>query len=159
MSLRLILGRCYMSLCQMCCLFGVWDKSYNNFNGQRRRDLVLKNCWGVCIMSVSSGCQTVALAGSSFEVTNQGQFIWNLIWSLYCSARSLTAKQTFDKQMQCSQKYFILHILSFPVHWMQVFAVICGSQLLPLLISTGMELVFAETACDLFLRFLLWSEL
>lgn len=40
-----------------------------------------------------------------------------------------------------------------------VFAVICKSQLFPLLISTDVELVFAGEACDLFLLLLLWSEL
>lgn len=84
MSLSLILGRCCVPLCQMCCLLGVWDKSYNNFNGQCRQDFVLKNCWGVCVLSVSSGCQAVALAGNSFEVTNRAVHIF---CSSNCSTR------------------------------------------------------------------------
>lgn len=64
-----------MPLGQMCCALGVWASLTMTLHGQFRQDFVLKNCWGVCAVSVSSGCQAVALAVKSFEATNQGQFI------------------------------------------------------------------------------------
>lgn len=75
---------------------------------------------------------------------------------LYCQVFTVLPG---DKQkMQSSHTYFMLHLLSFPL-FIEHSAVICKSQLFPLLISTGVELVSAETACDLFLLLLPWSEL
>lgn len=67
-----------MPLGQMCCVLHVWDKSYNDFTWAVQAGLCPGECWGVCAVSGSSGCEAVALAVNSFEATNQGQFMHSI---------------------------------------------------------------------------------